>query len=328
FGIKTFRWSNEAAGKAAVYCVIIGFSCLKTDRDVNQYLLPAPAVFIESRQHPLGSVPPIGIGNKPIDGGHYLFTGQEKENFLKTEPLAEKWFRRWAGGDEFLYGYSRWCLWLGACPPDELHKMPEALKLVKKVQEFRLRSPSLPTRKLAERPARFHVENMPDGSYIAIPKVTTDRRTYIPIGFLNSETLASDLLFLMPGATLYHFSILTSSVHMAWVRAVCGRLGTGLRYSKDIVYNNFPWPCVSEEQKDRLMKLAQAIIDIRLKHPSSSLAHLYDPLSMPQDLLSAHQKNDQAVLKAYGFSGESQTEAGCFKALIERYQMICQKSVF
>lgn len=211
-------------------------------KNINAYLVDAPNVFIESRKKPLCDVPEIGIGNKPIDGGNYLFTEEEMRAFVEREPRSEKYFRKWLGSDEFINGYFRYCLWLGDADPQELVKMPLVMERVKAVRKFRLASKSAPTQKLAETPTRFHVENMPTGNFIVIPKVSSEKRRYIPLGFLTPEILASDLVFMIPGASLYHFGVLTSSVHMAWTRAVCGRLKSDYRYSKDIVYNNFPWP--------------------------------------------------------------------------------------
>ncbi|MDR2733813.1 MAG: class I SAM-dependent DNA methyltransferase, partial [Spirochaetota bacterium] len=255
FAWRTFKWSNEAKGKAAVHCVIIGFGTgangekviFDSDekiaaKNINPYLVDAVDVFIESRGTPLCAVPDTGIGNKPIDGGNYLFTEEEKNEFLRKEPQAEKWFRPWIGSDEFINGYRRYCLWLGDCSPAELKQMPEAMKRIEAVRQFRLASKSAPTRKIADTPRRFHVENMPNTDYIVVPRVSSEKRRYIPIGFISPDILASDAVHIIPNAALYHFGILTSSVHMAWVRVVCGRLEMRYRYSKDIVYNNFPWP--------------------------------------------------------------------------------------
>jgi hypothetical protein len=320
FGIPSFKWISECKGKAFVHCVIIGFSCQKTDNDVNQYLLNAPVVFIESRRHPLCDVPEIGIGNKPIDGGNYLFTIEEKAAFLKTEPLAKKWFRPWIGADEFLYNYKRYCLWLGECSDSELRKMPEAMKRVLAVREYRLASKSVPTRQLADTPTRFHVENMPSKSFIIIPSSSSENRHYIPIGFAASKNLVSNSVHIIPGATLYHFGILTSNVHMAWTRAVCGRLEMRYRYSKDIVYNNFPWPDSASVQNDKIEKLALAVIEARKLFPERCLADLYDQNSMPSELTKAHKLLDKAVMEAYGFKEIDMTESDCVGRLMERYK--------
>ncbi len=204
--------------------------------------MDASDIFVDSRQKPLCPVPEIGIGNKPIDNGNYLFTEEEKDAFVKKEPRAEKYFRKWLGSDEFINRYNRWCLWLGDADPAELVKIPLVIERVKAVREFRLKSRSAPTRKLAEKPTHFHVENMPKGTSILIPETSSERRNYIPMGFITPGVLCSNAVRLIPDATLFHFGVLTSSVHMAWMRAVCGRLKSDYRYSKDIVYNNFPWP--------------------------------------------------------------------------------------
>ena len=255
FAHRTFRWDSEASIKAHVHCVIIGFSIApfyKTKiiysaerpliaNNINAYLVDTDNVFVESRTNPICNIPRIGIGNKPIDGGFYLFTEEEKTEFIKKEPQAEKWFRPWIGSHEFINRYFRYCLWLGECPPNELRKMPECLKRVQSVRDYRLSSPSAGTIKLADTPTRFHVENMPKGNYIVIPEVSSERRKYIPMGFLNPHILSSNLVKIIPNAEIYHFGVLTSNVHMAWVRAVCGRLKSDYRYSKDIVYISIPY---------------------------------------------------------------------------------------
>mgnify|MGYP001048854251 CR=1 FL=1 len=352
FAHRTFSWSNEARGKAAVHCVIVGFGLGEVAEkiiyeyadikgephalaatNINPYLVDAPDVVLENRRTPVCPVPGIGIGNKPIDGGHYLFSNDEKAEFLRREPQAEKWFRRWLGADEFINGYQRWCLWLGDCPPNELRQMPEAMKRVDAVRQFRLASKSPPTQKLADTPTRFHVENMPASTYLLIPKVSSERRTFIPIGFMHSDTLSSDLVFIVPDASLYHFGVLTSTMHMAWVRSVCGRLESRYRYSAGIVYNNFPWPDCSPSPQPSpkgeganarpspIDAAAQAVLDARAAFPGATLADLYDPLSMPPALLRVHQKLDAAVDKAYGKTGfKSDAERVAF--LFERYQAL------
>lgn len=260
FAYRTFRWDSEAKSKAHVHCVIIGFSTAvnpaerriysseryQVAKNINGYLLDGDNVFIESRNKPLCSVPEIGIGNKPIDGGFYLFEKEEMEDFIKKEPVSKKYFRPWYGSKEFINRKSRYCLWLGDCSPAELKTMPLCLERVKSVKEYRLNSTSAGTVKLADKPTHFHVENMPDSTYILVPKVSSERRRYVPIGFMTPDVLCSDLVFIIPKASLYHFGILTSNIHMAWMRAVCGRLEMRYRYSKDVVYNNFPWPTPPE----------------------------------------------------------------------------------
>ncbi|MBK1641668.1 SAM-dependent methyltransferase [Chromatium okenii] len=338
FAHRTFQWSSEAKGKAAVHCVIIGFSLFEPTnkqlfdyetvqskevdikaKNINPYLVDASDAVISKRNKPICNVPEIGIGNKPIDGGNYLFTTEERDEFIKREPAAATYFRRWLGSDEFINGYERWCLWLGKCPPTQLQKMPEAMKRVHAVQRFRLASKSKPTIKLADTPTRFHVENMPNNSFLLIPRVSSERRKYIPLGFIDSKTLVSDAVLLISDATLYHFGVLTSAMHMAWMRTVCGRLKSDYRYSASIVYNNFPWPeKITDKQRNKIEQAAQAVLDARA---NASLAALYDPLTMPVELVKAHRQLDRAVDAAYSkqkFSGDAERVAFLF----ERYQQL------
>ena len=334
FAHRTFRWDSEAKIIAHVHCVIIGFSCASNCRakiifdneryqivqNINGYLLDAEDVFIDSRNVPICNVADIGIGNKPIDGGFYLFTEEEKEEFIKIEPESAKYFRKWLGSKEFINGYFRYCLWLGDCSPKDLRELPECLKRVQAVKEYRLSSPSAGTRKIAETPTRFHVENMPTSTYIIIPETSSERRKYVPMGFLTPDILCSNAVRILPNATLYHFGILTSNVHMAWMRAVGGRLKSDYRYSKDVVYNNFPWCNPTDEQKTKIEQTAQAILDARALYPDCSLADLYDELTMPVELRKAHQANDKAVMQAYGFNYKTMTESECVAELMKMYQ--------
>ena len=335
FAHRTFRWDSEATLKAHVHCVIVGFSYAQTTEttiyegeriikanNINAYLFDAPDVFIESRSVPLCHVPQIGIGNKPIDGGFYLFSEEERDAFIEKEPMAASYFRPFLGATEFLHNTPRYCLWLGNCSPAELHKMPYCLERVASVKEFRLSSSSAGTRKLADTPTRFHVENMPETTYILVPRHSSENRRYIPMGFLTPNILTSDAVQIIPDATLYHFGILESNVHMAWMRAVCGRLKSDYRYSKDVVYNNFPWPNPTEEQKAKIEQTAQAILDARALYPDSSLADLYDELTMPVELRKAHQDNDRAVMQAYGFNVKTMTESQCVADLFKLYQKL------
>ena len=341
FAHRTFQWSNEARGKAAVHCVIIGFALHDAEnkqifdydtskseprkivsKHVNPYLMDVADGVLARRRTPICPAPEIGIGNKPIDGGHYLFTLEERDEFLKREPAATPYFRRWLGADEFLNGYERWCLWLGDCPPEVLKRMPEAMKRVEAVRRYRLNSKSASTRKLAANPTGFHVENMPDVDYLLIPSVSSERRTYIPMGFMPPSVIASNLCLIIPGATLYHFGVLSSAMHMAWTRTVCGRLGITYRYSAGIVYNNFPWPlALTDRQKQVIENAAQAVLEARAQFPRASLADLYDPLTMPAVLVDAHHQLDAAVDAAYAkrkLTGDSDRVAFLF----ERYQQI------
>lgn len=336
FAHRTFRWDSEASQKAHVHCVIVGFSIapntkprvIYTDgeplvsENINGYLLDAPNVFVSSRNKPICDIPNIGIGNKPIDGGFYLFEKDEMVDFINKEPKSEKYFRPWYGSREFINRKPRYCLWLGECSPAELRKMPECMKRVEAVRNFRLSSSSAGTVKLADKPTRFHVENMPEGTYVVIPEVSSERRRYVPMGFMTPDILCSNLVKIVPEASIYHFGILTSNVHMAWMRAVCGRLKSDYRYSKDIVYNNFPWPAPTDAQKAKIEQTAQGILDARALYPDSSLADLYDRLTMPPELRKAHERNDRAVMQAYGFSVKNMTESSCVAELMKLYQQM------
>ncbi len=336
FAHRTFRWDSEASLKAHVHVVIVGFSYVERTAKylfengqtreaahINAYLIDAPDTFIYSRSKQLCHVPSIGIGNKPIDGGNYLFEREEMEEFIRREPKSAKYFHPWYGSVEFIHQKPRYCLWLGDCSPREIKEMPLCYERVENVRATRLASSSAGTRKLADTPTRFHVENMPDGDSIIVPKVSSEKRRYVPMGFIPKGTFASDLVFLIPSATLYHFGILESNVHMAWMRAVCGRLEMRYRYSKDIVYNNFPWPSPTAEQRERIEQSAKAILDARALMPDSSLAELYDPTLMPRDLLQAHRQNDRAVMQAYGFPTKM-TESECVAELFRMYSAMAK----
>lgn len=345
FAHRTFCWSNEARGTAAVHCVIVGFCAedlapkwlfsydetkgepLRSEaKTINPYLVDGPSLTMFNRSKPLCTVPHIAIGNKPIDGGHYLFTSEERDLFLQLEPLAAPYFHRWIGAHEFLNGYERWCLWLGDCSPAQLQAMPEAIKRVKAVQKSRLASKSTPTRKLAATPTRFHVENFPTGSFLVIPEASSERRHYLPIGFEQPPTMCSNLVKILPDATLYHFGILSSLMHNAWMRTVCGRLKSDYRYSVGIVYNNFPWPLrPSDKQQQAVETAAQAVLDARAAFPDSNLAQLYDPLTMPPVLSKAHQGLDQVVDKAYG-NLKFESEAARMSFLFQLYQKYLEYS--
>ena len=340
FAHTTFIWDSEASLKAHVHCVIVGFSIAPTNKEkviysldryqivknINAYLIDADNVFIDSRNKPLCNIPEIGIGNKPIDGGNYLFKEDERNLFIKEEPKSEKYFKVWLGAEEFINGKKRFCLWLGECPPNELRQMPKCWDRVKNVREFRLKSTSEGTRKLADKPTRFHVENMPKTNYLLIPRVSSERRRYIPIGFISPEILSSDSVHMIANANIYQFGVLTSNVHMAWMRVVAGRLKSDYRYSKDIVYNNFPWIDPTEKQKENIEKTAQMILDARNLYPDCSLADLYDEITMPPELRKAHQLNDKAVMEAYGFWGKVKTESECVAELMKMYQKLTSRN--
>lgn len=321
FAWRTFKWFNEAKRVAQVHCVIVGFYCgRKKDEpciifeegkpdivceQISNYLLPSETYFINPLMtKPLCEVPKIGMGNQPIDDGNYLFTKQQMQDFIATEPLSESYFHEYYGSEEFSNGIPRYCLWLGDCEPDALSKMPNAMKRVEAVRQYRLKSTRSKTREMADKPRRFATENMPGGDYLVLPETSSSRRSYIPFGYMTHDIFCSNAVRLMPDATPYHLGVLESRVHMAWVRVVCGRMKSDYRYSIEIVYNNFPWPQkITDEQIKRISESAQAILDTRKNHSSSTLRQLYEPSLMPPDLVDAHRKNDRAVFAAYSDFG-------------------------
>ena len=292
--------------------------------NINGYLVDAVDVFIESRTKPLCDVPPLLTGSQRIDNDYFMFTNAEKEDFIKIEPSSSKYFRLWYGADEFINNRPRWCLFLGNCQPGELRAMPQCCKIIQNVQNYRLSSKRTQTIKAADYPNKFGLEVIPDSNYMIVPVVSSERRRYVPIGFMSPDVLCSNQVNLIPGATLYHFGVLTSNVHMAWMRTVAGRLKSDYRYSKDIVYNNFPWPNPTDEQKQKIERTAQAILDARARYPESSLADLYDPLTMPADLQKAHRENDRAVFEAYGKSWDITSEPACIAYLMQAYRKLTE----
>ena len=340
FAYKTFRWDSESTQKAHVHCVIIGFSC-HTDsenlrfsnekriynsdgteivaKNINPYLVEAENIFLESRTTPICKVPQMSSGGKPVEGGNLIFTEEEKIDFLKKEPKAEKYFRKFMGSDDFINNRSRWCLWLFGVAPNELRSMPSVMKRIEAVREFRLASVKEATREYANYPAQFMEIKQPESDYLMIPATSSENRLYIPIGYLNKNVVASNAASFVPNATLYHFGVLTSSMHMAWMRVVCGRLESRYRYSVNIVYNNFPWCNPTDEQKAKIEQTAQAILDARSQFPEASLADLYNPLTMPPVLRKAHEANDKAVEKAYRrtFSNDDERVAFLFEKYVE-----------
>ena len=333
FAHRTFRWDSEASIKAHVHCVIVGFSVASYNgikriytseraneaHNINPYLMDAPTIFIESRKKPLCSVPVITKGCQPTDGGNLIIEDSELEEFLPKEPNAKQYIKRLVGAREFINNQKRWCLWLVGVSPAELRKMPLVMQRIEKVREMRLNSSDAGTRKLADTPTVFRETYNPK-SFIIIPSASSERRKYIPLGFLGEETISTNLNLIIPDATLFHFGILTSNVHMAWMRAVCGRLKSDYRYSKDVVYNNFPWPTPTDAQKAKIEQTAQAILDARALYPDASLADLYDETTMPPELRKAHQQNDKAVMVAYGFWGRLNSEPACVSELMKMYQ--------
>ena len=341
FGYRTFIWNNEAKGKAAVHCVIVGFSCTSAPtskiiyestgkmipaENINAYLLNAADIFIPNRSKPLCNVPEMQKGNIPVDGGSLIIEEDEISEFLRHEPNATKYIRPLLGATEFINNKKRYCLWLLGADPAELRKMPLIMERVERCRQFRLASPKAATRKYADHPSLFMEIRQPETTYILIPRHSSEKRRYIPFGFISSDTITTDANSTIADATLYHFGILISNVHMAWVRTVCGRIKSDYRYSNDIVYNNFPWPDPTIEQKRTIESAAQGVLDARSVFPESSLADLYDPLTMPAELLKAHQKLDRAVMSAYGFSIKDTTESKCVALLMERYRSLTDKS--
>ena len=337
FAYRTFRWDSEASLKAHVHCVIIGFSSqyntmiksrfIYEDKgfiiadNISPYLLNAPTIFIDKRKTPLSVIPQMCKGSQPTDGGNLILSTVEREAIIKCNPEIEKYIRRYVGAEEFIKGKERYCLWLDGANPADLSHSSEVKKRLQAVRESRMASPKAATRKWADFPMLFTENRQPSDTYILVPSVSSEKRRYVPMGFVSPDIVASNLVLIIPNASLYHFGILESNVHMAWMRAVCGRLKSDYRYSKDIVYNNFPWPNPTEEQKAKIEQTAQAILDARAKYPDSSLADLYDELTMPVELRKAHQDNDRAVMQAYGFPVKSTfTESQCVAELFKMYK--------
>lgn len=339
FAHRTFRWDSEASIKAHVHCVIIGFSTAfnskpkviysserpQIAKNINGYLVDAANVFIDKRSNPISDVPQIFLGGQPIDDGNLTLTIEEKDALLNEEPQAKDFIRPYMMGKDFIDRRPRYCIWLVNANPSLLKKCSLILERIKKVREFRLSSTRQNTLKAAETPALFGAVFECKSDYIAIPKVSSENRRYVPIDFLSKEIIPGDKLFTMQNVSLYNFGVLTSNVHMAWMRAVCGRLKSDYSYSNTIVYNNFPWPAPTAEQKTRIEQTAQEILDARALYPDSSLADLYDELTMPAKLRRAHQQNDKAVMQAYGFWGKLNTESECVAELMKMYQNLTKK---
>lgn len=334
FAHRTFIWDSEVSLKAHVHCVIVGFSSVSDSHDkkifngddvkivknIAPYLIDAPVVFINSRSKPLCNVPEMTTGNRPADGGHLIIEAEDYENFLRKEPNAAAYIKKLTGAVEYINNKDRYCLWLVGVNPAELRKMPEVMKRVELCREDRLNG--APDRqKLADTPTLFRETKNPQ-KYIIVPRVSSQNRRYIPLGFLDGDVIPTDSATIIPDAGLYEFGVLTSNVHMAWMRAVCGRLKSDYRYSKDIVYNNFPWCSPPNEQRQKIEQTAQGILDARALYPDCSLADLYDEIAMPPELRKAHQFNDKAVMQAYGFSIKDTTEESCVAELMMMYQQM------
>ncbi|NLA23643.1 MAG: class I SAM-dependent DNA methyltransferase, partial [Bacteroidales bacterium] len=319
FAHRTFKWSNEAKGKAAVYCVIIGFANFETNnklifdyqdltgephelkvKNINPYLVDAQDVLIGRRSKPICNVPIMSKGSQPTDGGFLLFYEQEKNDFLLEEPKAEKYIKPLISAYEFINGQKRFCLWLVDADPSELRQMPYLLKRLENVREMRLKSTKLATVKWADKPMLFTENRQPKSDYILIPSHSSENRTYIPIGLMTKDDILNNSCFSISDTSLYHFGIINSIMHMSWVKHVCGRIKSDFRYSVDIVYNNFPWPeSPTEKQIKAIEDAAQNVLNTRAEFLNSSLADLYDPLTTPPSLLKAHNNLDKAVDLAY-----------------------------
>ena len=319
FAHRTFKWSNEAKGNAAVYCVIVGFANYDTTnknifeyenikgeaheikvKNINPYLIDAKDFFITKRTSPLCNVPKMFKGSQPTDGGNFLFTEQEKIEFLAKEPLASKFIKPLISAYEFINGEKRFCLWLVDAEPSELKKMPSLLTRIEGVKQMRLKSSKEATVKWAKQPTLFTENRQPKTDYVLVPSHSSENRNYIPIGFMSKEDILNNSCLSVPYANLFHFGILTSLIHMVWVKYLCGRIKSDYRYSNEIVYSNYPWPLNPTDKQIKSIEIAaQKVLDTRLEFPKSSLADLYDPLTMPQVLLKAHNELDKAVDLAY-----------------------------
>lgn len=338
FAHRTFRWDSEASLKAHVHCVIVGFSeaanaaariiydegSVQKAENINAYLLDMPDLFIESRKKPICNVPEMQKGNIPVDDGNLIIEKDVYDDIHKDEVVL-KYCRKLLGAKEFLNNKSRYCLWLDGVSASELRKSDFIMKRLKQCAEFRLKSPKAATRKCAETPWLFMENRQPNSEYILVPRHSSENRKYVPMGFFPRDVISTDANSIIANADLFEFGVLESNVHMAWMRAVCGRIKSDYRYSNDIVYNNFPWPTPTPAQKERIEKTAQAILDARALYSESSLADLYDELTMPVELRKAHRANDKAVMEAYGFWGRLNSEAACVAELMKLYKALTEK---
>ena len=336
FAYRTFRWDSEADIKAHVHCVILGFSASPNDKqktiylsggqpvqvsNINGYLLDAPNVFIENRKKPLCNVPEMIKGSQPTDGGNLILSKNERDELIRNYPQIEPYIHRYIGSDEFINNKLRYCLWLVNANPAVMRSCPPVLERIEQVRQMRLASPKSATQKWADFPTLFTENRQPNSDYLLVPSVSSERRRYVPIGYMTKDVVTSNLAFVVPNASLYHFGVITSNVHNGWMRAVCGRLEMRYRYSNTIVYNNFPWPNPTEAQKAKIEQTAQAILNARAMFPDCSLADLYDEAAMSPELRRAHQENDRAVMQAYGFPVKSTfQESECVAELFRMYQ--------
>jgi len=343
FAYQTFQWNSEAKDKAAVHCIIVGFSSdtnkgikklytssntLELVENISPYLLPGKTIFVESLKKPLGNISPMYFGSKPTDGGFFFLTPEEREEFVRKEPQSLKYIRKVLGAQEYINNIERYCLWLVDISPEELKNSPMIYERVRKVREFRLSSKAESTRKFADKATEFKQNAQPNTPYLIIPIVSSENRRYIPIGYIQPDVIATNATQIVPNASLYEFGVITSNVHMAWMRTVAGKLKSDYRYSSTIVYNTFPWLEISEQDKQKIELTAKEILNVRAKYSTSSLAALYDDHIMPSDLRTAHQKNDRAVMEAYGMTkivdGKKTwlTESETVARLFEMYEEI------
>lgn len=340
FAYRTFVWTSEAKDKAAVHCVIVGFTCgtarntcylyesdrRRTVEHINGYLVDAPNVFIQSRGKPLtAGLPIMSKGSQPTDGGNLIFSVEERDDLIKKYPQTEELLRRYISADDYINNKIRYCLWLVNISPSKYRNIHPIMERLERVVKCRRQSPTSSVQRNAETPMLFTQIRQPQSQYLAMPEVSSSKRKYIPFGYINPDVIGSNMLYLIPNATLYIFGVMISNVHMAWARTVGGRLKSDYRYTPAI-YNNFPWPTPTDEQKAKIEQTSQAILDARDLYPDASLADLYDPATMPPELVKAHQENDKAVMRAYGFDIKTTTESSCVAELMRRYQELTENA--
>ncbi len=340
FAHRTFRWDSEASIKAHVHCVIVGFSIGENASEkvlfsnekkqvvehINPYLVDAENVFIEKRSRPICNSEKMIYGSEPREGGYLLLSEEEKSDLLRETPAAERYIRRFVSAEDYLNDKTRYCLWFLGEDLSVARKSRIIIDRLQKCKEFRLNSKQKQAHEAADYPYLFSSPRQPVSDYLLVPIVSSENRRYIPIGYVGKEIVASNACFTVPNASLYTFGILTSNVHNAWMRAVCGRLKSDYRYSNTVVYNNFPWPTPTEAQRAKIEQTAQAILDARAMYPDCSLADLYDEVTMPPELRRAHQANDKAVMQAYGFWGKLNTETACVAELMKMYQELVKNN--
>lgn len=344
YAYRNFRWDSESDNMAHVHVVIIGFSDksiaakkelfdesgkMFTASNINGYLIDAPDIYVDKRSTPICDVPNIDYGSMPNDNGNFILSKNEAESIIKNYPTYSKYIKKFIGADEFINGKTRYCLWLKQASPEDIQSCPAVAKRVAAIRELRMKSSAAPTREKAKIPHLFFYCSHPESDYLLIPSTSSEKRKYVPIGFEHADTVASNACSIVPNATLYHFGVITSKVHMAWMRAVCGRLETRYRYSGSVVYTTFPWPSVIEKQKDIISKHAQEILNARENHADKTLAELYgENMFLYNDLVAAHDKTDDAVMDAYGFDrnmSESQIVAELLKMYQKRIELLTEE---